>query len=250
MRNLKIGLILFAILSAALVVYAGNGRQVGNPANPDAISWYGGGCYSGGTVTGCEVAIDYNGNLMPTTANTQTLGTSALPWSTEYTQTSTNFGTATQGTNGTANALGTGNATGPSAMNVLGELQLNETVSPGSGGPTWGLYISSTIPVISGFEVLTSSSSSAGGILVTSTPSISTRTIAGAGTIFPSGFVLVLTSTVTTPIVLQDQGTLAGSQLALGAATRSISKTKTLTLIWEATIGRWLELAYGNNQGN
>ena len=54
---------------------------------PDAWSVYGGGCSqnaTGSTITGCEIAADFNGNLVPTVTNAQTLGSSTLYWSNVY----------------------------------------------------------------------------------------------------------------------------------------------------------------------
>ena len=54
---------------------------------PDAWSVFGGGCVqnaTGSTITGCEIAADFNGNLVPTVTNVQTLGSSTLYWSNVY----------------------------------------------------------------------------------------------------------------------------------------------------------------------
>ena len=56
-------------------------------STPDAWSVYGGGCAqnaTGSTITGCEIAADFNGNLVPTVTNAQTLGSSTLYWSNVY----------------------------------------------------------------------------------------------------------------------------------------------------------------------
>jgi hypothetical protein len=255
------------VLIAALLAYNPfllNAREVNNPnesTTPDAWSVAGDGCYSAtavaggisGGVNGCEVAVDYLGNFVPTvgytpaSTSTQTLGTASLPWAQIFVASMTVTSGGTIGTPGTANALGTGNASGPQGVAFTGNPSFGESTIGGSGGAVAGIYVSTTIPVIAPFELLQSSGSA---IVITSIPSISTRTVSGGGAPLPEGTFLVLGSSSTASITLQDQGTLAGSQLALGSATRVISKTKTLTLIWEGLLGRWEEIAYGNNQGN
>lgn len=115
----------------------------------------------------------------------------------------------------------------------------------GSGNTaTTGVYGSTVIPVTATFQTVISS-----GLLslMTSLPNISTSVVVGGSTLLPSGTVLILTSTQAVGgLILQDAGTLAGSQLQLGAATRQISQHKTLVLIWDATARFWKELAYGD----
>ena len=57
--------------------------------------------------------------------------------------------------------------------------------------------------------------------------------------------ILVNADTVDT-ITLQDQGTLAGSNLRLGAATRALGPRDSIILIYDAVVGDWVELAYSN----
>ena len=255
MRKFLALAIILALLSPSVNAREVNNGNLDNNGTPDAACWNGGAGYSAtavtggisGGVNGAEDCVDFSGNFLPTVNNAQTLGTSALTWQTIYSVNQVNTGNQTQGTPGTAPLSGLGNSSSPTTESILGAFDLGETA--GIGTSVWGINSSTSIPVISPFEVLMSSSPSL-GVFITATPSIATRAVAGTGAIFPSGFILVLTSTVTAGVTLQDAGTLSGSQLALGAATRVISKTKTLTLIWEANIARWLEIAYGNNQGN
>lgn len=79
--------------------------------------------------------------------------------------------------------------------------------------------------------------SSGGAILLTATPTISTAT-ARTGDIF------IIHSTTAT-ITVQDDGTLAGSALELGASTRALGVGDILVLIYRA--GKWWELFLGNN---
>lgn len=148
------------------------------------------------------------------------------------------FGTS-QSVNGTA-AL-TWDSTPAVTANVpfaLGKSQV------GTATGAFGVYASSTIPVGSSYILLLSSGSN---LLVTSTPSLSTATSIGGATSIADGTLVVVTSTDAATITLQDDGTLSGSKLELGASTRAISAKKTLTLIYQATLGKWLEIAYGNN---
>ena len=115
----------------------------------------------------------------------------------------------------------------------------------GSGdSSTTGVYITTTVPVSSSYETVISSG---GSITLTSTPNISTMNAQGLP--LASGTFLIITSTATSAdaVVFQDAGTLSGSALQLGAASRSISLYKTLVLIFDAKDGFWRELAYGNN---
>lgn len=48
-------------------------------------------------------------------------------------------------------------------------------------------------------------------------------------------------------IVLQDNGTLAGSTLRLGAATRTLKTRCLISLRYSTDIGGWLELFFANN---
>lgn len=210
-----------------------------NPAKQDAVSFHGGDptCYSAGYVSGCEVAVDVTGNFLPTVANAQDLGTSALPFRTVYSVTATNTGNETNGTAGTTNATGLGGtAASQSAVNglqVFGKVALTGVVS------------STSIPVNSSYETIMSTSATT--VTITALPSISTSTVPGGSTEIPSGTYLVLSSTGASGALFQDNGTLSGSQLELGAATRSVTQYKTLTLIYDATDHKWREISYGNN---
>lgn len=86
MKNLKLVLGIFLALVVCTLPSRVRARVVNNPSSsvPDAWCTNGGGSYSGGNVTGAEDCVDYNGNLLPTTSNTQSLGTSSLVWSTVY----------------------------------------------------------------------------------------------------------------------------------------------------------------------
>jgi hypothetical protein len=252
---------LFWILAVALSLSAlfsplpGFARLTGtNPTGASSDAW----CVG---PSGAEVCVDYQGNVLPTTNNDTTSGTSSLRWADVETvslnaaggnaalgtsaTTLTAAGNQSLGTIGTASAIGVGNASIGKYASVIGGI-VTPSVAFGLSGQT-GVFISTTIPVLSSYETIISSG---GNIKLTSTPTISTDTVAGGATAIPDGWILVLTSTATQTITFQDEGTLTGSNLALGAATRAISKTKTLTLQWNAALGRWLELAYGNNQGN
>lgn len=99
-----------------------------------------------------------------------------------------------------------------------------------------GVYASTAIAASSSYETILSSAST---VTLTSTPSIATGV---------SGQWLVLSSTATGgSVVFTDEGTLTGSKLQLGAATRTITAFKTLTLIYDAEDGYWHEIAFGNN---
>ncbi len=129
-------------------------------------------------------------------------------------------------------------------LSALGLLSFASTQVGTGGSQNLGINISTTIPVSSSYEVLLSSGAN---ILLTSTPNISTTTVVGGTVGIADGTILVISSTGAATISLQDNGTLSGSQLELGAASRAITAKKTLTLIFNAALSSWLELAYGNN---
>ena len=104
---------------------------------------------------------------------------------------------------------------------------------------------SSTVINTAGFQVLTSS----GGIVtLETTPSVSTTT--AAGILLATGKTITLTGTSDTDaVVLQDDDTLAGSQLELGSTTRTLGINDVIVLKWRATAsttGRWLEVSYSS----
>lgn len=248
MKIFRIALAAF-LLGAAVAPVSVYAREINsNPSHQDAVSFHGGDptCYSAGYVSGCEVAVDYLGNFLPTVSSVQDLGTSALPFRTVYSVNATNTGAQTLGAVGTANATGTGNATLPTASTIVGGLILQPSQIGNAPSITAGIYGSTTIPYLGTYEVLLATAS----VIMTSVPTISTRTVPGTGALIPNGTYLVLTSTASTTITLQSQGTLTNSGLRLGAATRVITVGNTLTLIFNSTIGQWVEAAFSAGTGN
>ena len=81
----------------------------------------------------------------------------------------------------------------------------------------------------------------AGDITMARQPAIST------GAAIQDGQLLVVTSTGTGLVILQDDDTLAGSSLELGAASRSIGVSDVLTLIYDGLARKWRELAFSSN---
>jgi hypothetical protein len=90
------------------------------------------------------------------------------------------------------------------------------------------------IPALASFVEVANAS---GTITLTSTPTIA----AGA-----AGQVLVVLSTGAGSVGLQDNATLSGSNLLLGATARTLGTRDSLVLIYSQTLGRWVELAYAN----
>ena len=60
------------------------------------------------------------------------------------------------------------------------------------------------------------------------------------------GMYLIIMNIAADNIVVQDQGTLAGSNLRLGAATRTLGTRDSLVLIYSADIGDWVEVSFNN----
>lgn len=111
-------------------------------------------------------------------------------------------------------------------------------------GPNGGLYISSSIPFTSEYESVIGSNTA---ITLTSIPSISTGPASGG--CFTTPQYLVLTSSFTT-VTLQSNGTLSGSGLKLGAATRAIAPNNVLSLAFNPDTCVWMEESFSANTGN
>ena len=238
MKNFK-----FALGVLLLCAAASHARVVNNPSasTPDAWCVYGGSGYSDGTVAGAEDCVDYSGNFLPTVTNAQTLGTASLVWSNAYLQAATISGSNTAGTAGVTPVTGVG-GTAATVSSVLG-IQAYPSYQVGSGdGVGQGVVASTTIPVNATYERLIG----VGNITLTSTPSISTSTVVGGTTLLADGTYLILTSsaTVADQVVFQSSGTLAGSQLGLGAITRAVYLGHVLTLIFNAAQKSWIEISY------
>lgn len=58
--------------------------------------------------------------------------------------------------------------------------------------------------------------------------------------------VRIINTDTTDVITLQDQGTLASSNLRLGATTRALGPRDNITLMFSSTIGDWVEIAFVN----
>lgn len=113
----------------------------------------------------------------------------------------------------------------------------------GAEGTTFGIYGTSTIVVTSEYEMLTSSG---GSVTMVNTPTISTLTVAGAN--IPAGQVLVLGSSVAAyGFTFQANGTLAGSLIYLGSASRTVNNKNTLSLIFGPD-GFWHETSFVTGQ--
>jgi len=83
--------------------------------------------------------------------------------------------------------------------------------------------------------------SNSGSITNTATPSISTNAIPDGQLVYVQG-----TSDSDT-VTFQDQGTLTGSRLQMGATTRTLGKGDILVLMWDYTDQYWYEVSFGSN---
>ena len=168
--------------------------------------------------SGSEVAVDSSGNLIPTTDNAQTLGTAALRYSNIY-----------------------GAKDSPTQL-ILVKTQVG-TIQNAAGG----LYITSGIPPTSSYIVLLSSSNQS-PFKLTSTPTIATTTVVSGTVGVPDGMKVVLITTSTVEIVLQDNSILSGTQLSLNTSTTTISSRKSAEFIFNATDSLWHILEAGASQ--
>lgn len=82
--------------------------------------------------------------------------------------------------------------------------------------------------------------SSGGALVITSTPSVSAGVADGQR-------LLIKGTSAADTIALQDNGTLAGSTLELGAANRVLGLNSQLELSWDSTTGRWCEISFAAN---
>lgn len=184
--------------------------------------------------SGAEACLDSSGNWLPTTDNDTTLGTSSLRWATVE-SVDINVGDDLSVTDDLT-------VTDDTTLNGL--ITLGKTTVGTGQTSLLGIYASTVVPVTASYITVISS---AGNILMTSTPNISTTTSVGGTTLLTSGTLLVITSTVTQTVTFQDEGTLTGSFLQLGAATRAVGQYDVLKLIYDATDGFWREVSYTNN---
>lgn len=145
---------------------------------------------------------------------------------------------------GAATITGALAATGNSTL-TLGRTVMAKTLVGTGATALLGVYTSTVIPVTTSYEQVISSGNL---ILMAGTPSIATTTVVSGATPLTDGTILVLTSTSATGgLIFQDEGTLTGSLLELGAATRTVDQFNTLRLIFNATLGKWLEESFTAN---
>jgi hypothetical protein len=139
-------------------------------------------------------------------------------------------------------SIAAGTIGGTGILNVAGFENYNPATTQFQIGAT-----TSVVPTSSYMILGTTGPASA--IEDIATPEISTSPVGPGGTTaFTDGTILILTSTgTTTSVQFTDNGTLAGSMLHLGAATRTVSVNKYLTLIYRAGSTTWNELSYANN---
>lgn len=82
---------------------------------------------------------------------------------------------------------------------------------------------------------------SGGAVTLTSTPTVPTNSI-------PDGWVIRIQGTDdTNTLTVQDDGTLADSDLSLGASTRVLGVGDVLTLTYDATLNQWFETGWSDN---
>ncbi len=85
--------------------------------------------------------------------------------------------------------------------------------------------------------VRTLNNTSGGPLLLSSTPIIANGT---------NGQILILLNVSAQNIALRDHGILPNSNLRLGASTRTLGQRDTLTLMFNTSIGDWVEIAFTN----
>ena len=175
-----------------------------------------------------EVCFDKDGNVLPTTDQGGDLGTSSLRFGTIYTMDAT-----------------LGDALSVTGDTTLGAREIHTRTQIGSQTGFGGIFVSTTIPYTSSYQVLLGSGTN--DTVLTSLPQISTSTALNGTTLLTSGSYLLLTSTSANGVVFCDEGTCAGSMLQLGAATRTVDQYDTLQLVYDAVDGFWREVSFTAN---
>lgn len=243
---LRLAVVLTMISGMAVPLHA---RMIGvNPTGTSADQFCAGGRINSNlTTAAAELCVDSSGNWIPTTAGSQQLGTNALQFSDVEVSTINAGGkTLVLGAAGAVTVSGavSSGSTAASQTSIAGAGVLTQ-VAVGTGTQAGaGLINGSTIPYNSSFEMLLGTGI-ATNVTMQNQPTITTTTPAGIP--LPSGSFLILTSTSSSGVTLIDNGTLTGTLLRLGAATRAISSQKTIMLIFSQTDGFWREVSYGNN---
>lgn len=128
----------------------------------------------------------------------------------------------------------TGNTTFTGTLGVSDNLTLDDLLilSPST---FLGMTTSSAVTASRTYHLFTST---AGAVKLASTPTISTA----AAT---NGQLLIMRSTSTVNyITIQDNDTLSGSQLELGADTRDLDSNNPIVLIYDSGTEKWHEVAY------
>ena len=102
--------------------------------------------------------------------------------------------------------------------------------------------IPTTLQTVAAANVITPSgkvrvAGDGGAVVLTSTPTITPGAIDGQ-------LCLVQGTHDTNTVQLQDDGSLAGSKLRLGAANRTLGAGDSVLLSWDATLGMWCEISF------
>jgi sulfur relay (sulfurtransferase) DsrF/TusC family protein len=125
------------------------------------------------------------------------------------------------------------------AVTMNAPLVFQPTLVGSASGGTTGVYTSTVIPNTSSYAVLISSG---GNLIMAATPAISTTTAAGLP--IANGTYIVLTSTTSTTITLQDNSNLSGSLLKLyNASNVVVSYQSSVSFIFNTIDGFWHQVA-------
>jgi len=182
------------------------------------------------------IRLDSAGELKPGKDDNNDLGTSTLEWKDLHLDGTANIDTlAADDATLTAGSIGTLTAT--TSANLKIEISSKVVLT--------NIATSSEIIPTSSYIVLKSTGYIVGSGLamnITATPSIST------GSSYADGQHLYLQNFSTHSIVLQDDDTLADSELELGASTRALDKQSDIIhLMYNATRDKWCEVSFSSN---
>lgn len=168
-------------------------------------------------------------------------------------------GTPTKLRGGTANAVPRYDTTGSirpgiitddtHLVNINGLFSSTRTaIGTVGNGAADGVWASTIIPVSSSFETVISSfggSMVISTMVLTSLPTISTTTVPGGSVGITDGTFLVISGTSTeSRVVFLSSGTLAGTQLKLNAASRTVTRGSKLSLVFDSVLSLWVETGF------
>lgn len=110
------------------------------------------------------------------------------------------------------------------------------------------VYTPQTKTITATTDSISIAATNAATVIQLNNTSGSSKTLASAPTITDgqNGQVITLFNSSANDVVLQDQGTLASSNLRLVASARTLSTRDSIQLMYSSTVGDWIEIGFSN----